>query len=92
VTTATEAGVATPITFAAGGGFIAAELPPPQALNSSATMVINEAVMVFTTGILLKFGHVALRASGRQLGGAVWVRWRVPRIDQHSLMELTSSF
>jgi len=45
----------------------AAELPPPQALNSTAAMAINEAVMVFTTDLLLKFDTCA--ASIRQAAG-----------------------
>jgi hypothetical protein len=72
VTTATEDGVATPTTFAGGGVLAAAELPPPQALNSTAVMAIKEAIMVFTTDVLLKFdtcaAHIWQAAGWRSVG------------------------
>ena len=87
MTTATEDGVATPTT-AAGAGVLAAELPPPQPLNSSAAKAVNkEKVMVFTK-MPPNAPHkcrIAMLLGSR--GGAVWVRLHVPASTDCSVIE-----
>jgi len=77
VTTDTEVGVATPTTFAAGGGvLVVVELSLPQATRSIATRDVNKAqVRVFIR--VLQMPHETASMLTRQQGAAVWVRSRV---------------
>lgn len=83
-------GVATPTTFAGGGLLAAVELLPPHAVNSTAAMAVNKAVMIFTRDLLLSFthSHCAERAGQAQCVSAC----RSLASTDHSLMEWRVGF